>query len=274
MARKQKEKKIKERRGKAGVVYVGFLSVLALVSVVLACTVFFRVEEVAVEGVARYAQEEVIEASGVRAGDNLILTPGEQVELQVMENLPYVDTVEAQKRFPTTLALVIVEAQPVAVVSGADLMIPNEQQLREGMTPTVEPTGELWIIDSKGRLLEKTDEAGAAQYIQVTGLMAMNPVQGEPLQAQAGDQGRLSAMMGLLQALESQGIIDQITAIDATLGTEIAMVYDGRVTAKMLNTTDFERKIRIFKEVSALLREYDQGVLNLKSDKVFFSPTL
>lgn len=278
MADKKKDKKTekepKKQRGKAGAAYVVLMTLVMLASVVLACTVFFRVENVEVEGIARYTYDQVYAAANVEAGSNLILTPAEQVEERIYAALSYVDTVEAKKRFPTTLRLEVVEAQPVAVVPGANLIMPNEEQLKEGMEPIVEPTGQWWIIDSKGKLLEQADEALAAEYIQVTGLMAMNPVQGLPMEVQSGDQGRLKGLLGLLQALESQEMIGQITAIDATLGTEIAMVYDGRVTVKMLNTTDFERKIRIFEDVSALLSPYDQGVLNLKSDTVFYSPNL
>lgn len=270
--RREKKKKEKPRPGRAGPVYVGIMVLLAVACIILACTVFFRVEDIETEGIARYSREEVLAASGVEMGANLILTPSDQVENRVLKALPYVDTIEAKKRFPTTLRLEIVEAQPVAVISGAMLIQPNEEQQRENMEPTVEPTGELWIIDDKGKLLEKTDETGAEEYIKVTGLLAMNPVQGQTIQVQSGDQGRLTALLGLLQALERYDMTGQITAIDATLGTEIAMVYEGRVTVKLLNTTDFDRKMRAFKMVAALLHDYDRGVLNMKSDKVFFAP--
>lgn len=270
--RREGKKKEKPRRGRAGPVYVGLMGLLAVVCIVLACTVFFRVESIETEGIARYSREEILDAAGVEIGANLILTPSDQVEGRVLKSLPYVDTIEVKKRFPTTLRLEIAEAKPVAVISGAMLIQPNEEQQRENMEPTIEPTGELWILDAKGKLLEQIDETGAAEYIQVTGLLAMNPVQGQSIEVQSGDQGRLNGLLGLLQALERYNMTEQITAIDATLGTEIAMVYEGRVTVKMLNTTDFDRKMRAFKMVSALLYEYDRGVLNMKSDKVFFAP--
>lgn len=271
---RDKKKKEKPRPGRAGPLYVGIMAFLSVLCLILACTVFFRVENIETEGIARYSREEILAASGVEVGANLIFTPADQVENRVQKALPYVDTIEVKKRFPTTLRLEIIEAQPVAVISGAMLIQPNEEQQRENMEPTVEPTGELWIMDEKGTLLEQTDETGAAEYIKVTGLMAMNPAQGESIQVQSGDQGRLTALLNLLQALERYDMTGQITAIDATLGTEIAMVYEGRVTVKMLNTTDFDRKMRAFKMVAALLHDYDRGVLNMKSDKVFFAPDL
>lgn len=276
MAKQKKAKKDKAargRRGRAGMVYVSLMTVLMAVSIVLACTVFFRVEKVEVEGIARYTQEEILAVAGVETGSNLILTPAEQIEHRITEKLPYVDTAEAKKRFPTTLRLVIQEALPAAVVPGATLVEPSEEEAAEGKEAELQATGEFWIIDSRGCLLEKV--GGEHPYIQVSGVAAVDPQQGESIQVMPGDQGRLDGLLGLLQALEKQGMIDQITAIDATLGTEIAMVYQGRVTVKLLNNTDFERKIRVFEDVVATFSEYDTGVVNLKGEeKVFYSPNL
>lgn len=71
--------------------------------------------------------------------------------------LPYVDHVEVQKRFPTTLKMVITESQPVAVITGA---------------------ASAWIVDAKGKLLEQADETQAQEYTKVTGLELLEPEQG------------------------------------------------------------------------------------------------
>lgn len=248
MAKKQKETKYRTVRG--GVLY-GILTVLlAAVSVVLACTVFFRVEEVTVEGCEHYSAEQILTVAAVEKGANLILTPSDQVEHRILKNLPYVDTVQVQKRFPTTLKLVVTESQPVAVIAAGE---------------------EQWIIDAKGKLLEKADEGLALQYIQVEGLELTNPQQGEPAQTAPENENRLESLLGLLQALENQEMIDQITEIDASLSTEISMVYQGRIKGTMLTSTDFNRRIQIFEAVVALASEYDRGTVNLKTEKVFFT---
>ena len=77
MAKKQKDKETKSRKGKAGVVYGLVMVILIAVSVVLACTVFFRVEEVEVEGNDRYSTEQILTVADVEQGSNLILTPGD-----------------------------------------------------------------------------------------------------------------------------------------------------------------------------------------------------
>ena len=51
------------------------------------------------------------------------------------------------------------------------------------------------------------------------------------------------------------------------------MVYDGRITAKMLSNTDFIRKLRILEEVVALTGENEYRTVNLKGDTVYDSPS-
>ena len=273
MAKKQKEpkqpKQPKQPKGKAGILYAVVMTLLMAASVVLACTVFFRVESVQVVGVERYTVEEIQEVASVEKGSNLILTPGEQVAGRLYKNLPYVDHVEVQKRFPTTLRLVVTEAVPAAVVPASATV---EMTGEDGkIIPTVAVTGEMWIIDPKGRLLEPADEAAQNQYITVTGVAAFEPAQGEIIDVENPNQK--DSLLGLLQALESEGMLANVTDIDASLTTEISMVYDGRITAKLLSNTDFVRKLRIFEEVVALTGEYEHRTVNLKGDTVYDSPS-
>ena len=141
MAKKEKanktEKTVKYHRRRGGILYAAVAVVLIAASLVAACTVFFRVESVTVEGNERYSTEEILSVASVEMGANMILTPSQQIADAVTSALPYVDQVEVQKRFPTTVNLVITECQPVAVITGA---------------------ASAWVIDAKGKLLEQADE--------------------------------------------------------------------------------------------------------------------
>ena len=50
------------------------------------------------------------------------------------------------------------------------------------------------------------------------------------------------------------------------------MVYQGRIQAKLLNNVDFNRKILILEEIVAVLGDEEQGVLDMKTEKNFYSP--
>ena len=227
MAKKEKERRYRKRRG--GIAYTILAVLLIAASVVAACTVFFRVEEVTVEGNERYSQEQILSVASVEMGANMILTPGEQIAQRIYRALPYVDHVEVQKRFPTTLKMVITESQPVAVITGA---------------------ASAWIVDAKGKLLE----------------------QGAQAQTTPENQAQLDGLTAMTTALASCGLMEGMTSIDVSSKTEIVMVYDGRLTVKVLNNVDFDRKLKALKQVIAVIGEEGRGTINMKGqDKIIWS---
>ena len=229
MAKKEKERRYRKRRG--GIAYTILAVLLIAASVVAACTVFFRVEEVTVEGNERYSQEQILSVASVEMGANMILTPGEQIAQRIYRALPYVDHVEVQKRFPTTLKMVITESQPVAVITGA---------------------ASAWIVDAKGKLLE--------------------PEQGAQAQTTPENQAQLDGLTAMTTALASCGLMEGMTSIDVSSKTEIVMVYDGRLTVKVLNNVDFDRKLKALKQVIAVIGEEGRGTINMKGqDKIIWS---
>ena len=71
MARRKRSNR--RRRGHFGALYK-LLSVLAIcAAIVIALTLFFKVDTIVVTGQERYTREEIVEASGVKPGDNLFL---------------------------------------------------------------------------------------------------------------------------------------------------------------------------------------------------------
>lgn len=249
MAKKEKERRYRKRRG--GIAYTILAVLLIAASVVAACTVFFRVEEVTVEGNERYSQEQILSVASVEMGANMILTPGEQIAQRIYRALPYVDHVEVQKRFPTTLKMVITESQPVAVITGA---------------------ASAWIVDAKGKLLEQADETQAQEYTKVTGLELLEPEQGAQAQTTPENQAQLDGLTAMTTALASCGLMEGMTSIDVSSKTEIVMVYDGRLTVKLLNNVDFDRKLKALKQVIAVIGEEGRGTINMKGqDKIIWS---
>ena len=67
MASRRSNKRKRRRRGRFGFLYKLLSLAIILVVVAAGCVVFFRVEEITVEGEGRYTAQEIIDASGWRA---------------------------------------------------------------------------------------------------------------------------------------------------------------------------------------------------------------
>ena len=241
------------RRSRVRIVFVVLMILLIAAALVGACTVFFRVEFVEVEGNAHYSREQILEAARVDMGENLILTQKDLIAQRLYDSLPYVDSVTVKKRFPTTLRLLITETAPAAAIATEDEM-------------------SWWLMDGKGKILEQIDAATAENYTRVLGLYAVEPQIGKPVNVGEGHITQLDGLLGLLKALQERGMTTQINSINASSRTELVMVYQGRIQAKLLNNVDFNRKILILEEILAVLGEDEWGVLDMKTDKNFYSP--
>lgn len=253
MAKKAKpETQTKYRKGRSGLLFAILAVVLIAASVVAACTVFFRVETVTVEGTSRYTREEILSVADVEMGANMILTPSGQIAQRIYDALPYVDQVTVKKHFPTTIQLEITETQPVVVLQG---------------------TASAWLLDAKGKLLEPVSEGmDTSGLIQASGLDLLEPKQGDQAQTTPENQGRLNGLVGLTQALDRAGMLSHITTIDVSSATEIVMSYENRLTVKLYNNVDFDRKLRALKQIVAVAGETGRGSINMKAnDRVIWS---
>jgi cell division protein FtsQ len=162
------------------------LTVLVLFTVVaggwlITRTALFDVDEIRVAGVAHQSVEQVLEASGVRAGDQILDIEPDTVATSV-GTLPWIGGVEVERRLDGVVVIVVSERSAVALVA--------------------DPGGGRHLIDSTGRLLGPADG-------DTTGLMLLEGLT-------PGDAGatvdRSEGPLELLAAL-TPGVRSRVAAI-------------------------------------------------------------
>lgn len=202
MAQQRRHQSRRRRRGRFSGLY-RLLSVLAVAAaIIVACVVFFRVNEVTVAGNSRYTAEEIIAASGIETGDNLIALSQSRVAGAIRTQLPYVETVTVRRQLPDGVLLTVTERVAAASIEG---------------------NGSRWLISSQGKVLE---QAEGQRVIAITGLSAVAPYAGAAVQAAEEDQATLSHVLSLLGALEEADMLSQCTGLDCTPATYMVLTWD------------------------------------------------
>ena len=233
MARTRRHARSRRRRGR----FSGFYKVLSILlvaaAVVLACVVFFRINSVEVVGNVRYTAAEIIEASGIQMGDNLVGLSRSRVSASICTQLPYVESVAIRKALPDGVVLSVTERVAAASVDSA-----------EGR----------WLISSQGKLLEKDN--GTIQVIQITGLTAVGAYAGGILQAAEEEQLTLDYVKELLVVLEQQEMLTQCTALDCTATTSMTLNY-GIYRLRLPRGGDYHYYIQLAR--SALEKGLEEG---------------
>ena len=120
MARQRRHSRPSRRRGRFGGLYKVMSVLLIAAAVITACVVFFRVNAIQVEGNVRYTPEEIIDASGIQLGDNLIALSRGRISAGIRAQLPYVEGVAIHRSYPDKLVIRVTERVAAASVDSAE----------------------------------------------------------------------------------------------------------------------------------------------------------
>ncbi len=106
----------KHRRHVLTVFYLFLFFAVLGTAAVLSLTVLFRIDGVSVTGTSRYSEQQIVEASGIQNGDNLILIKTSEDSQAIRRKLPYLGSVEIHRRFPSQVQI---EVQAATVFGAA-----------------------------------------------------------------------------------------------------------------------------------------------------------
>lgn len=258
-------------RGEQDVVYTQpkpfnrnrFLLQLATVAaVVLALlfgmSIFFKVADVQISGTVKYDAWAVREASGIQEGENLLTLSKARISSNILDRLPYVDSVRVSIQLPDTVVIQITELE---VVYGIQ-----------------DTTGAWWLLNSDGRIVDSCLSADAEDHTRILGVVLTEPVIGAQAVAfqpenQPDEEGvtvpvtvyeseRLAIAVEILQNMEYSGMIGMEYKVDVSDLGDIEIWYGTRFQMLLGNTADLYRKINALSQALAKMDDYEKGVLD------------
>lgn len=286
-AAEAKKKKQAQRHDTPAVIYteprtfnrnkllIQLLSVTAVVAaLVIALSIFFKVDTITVAGAESYDTWTVREASGISEGDNLLTFSRAKATAQIIAELPYVSSARIGIKLPDTVIIYIEELDvSYAIKSG---------------------TGDWWLINSSGRVVDQINGSASENYTQVLGVTLESPVvgedaiaqeivptetdplTGEPIPLAVTGAQRMSAALQILNALEANDIVGEAASVDVSRLDDIILWYGSRYQVNLGDTADMEYKISCMNEAILQLSEYESGVLDISfinwPDQVGFTP--
>ena len=227
-----KKRKKRRRRGGLGRMLRPLSLLLAAAAIVAALTMFFKVETIQVTGASRYRAADIIAASGVEVGDNLVLLDRYRVSQRIYTALPYITDVQPRPKFPSTLEIEVTETRAAAAIQGA---------------------GGWWLLSAGGKLLEAVDAAGAAENPAVSAALVLP--EDSPITAQ-----RLQELLDTLAAHEALPLVDSINCASPR---ELVLHYDGRFQVEMFYDADFDFKITYLLSAVDQLEPNQKGILRM-----------
>jgi len=222
--------------------------VAVVLAFVLGISVFFKVETVMVHGTNQYSANDILKASGIRIGDNLLTFSRAKAGGKIIGTLPYVEKVRFGIKLPGTVNIEITEVEVGYAVADAH--------------------GDWWLISSEGKVLEKLEPGANGAYTNLIGVKLDAPAVGaqaraleeqQPETDEAGNtipvtvtaQKRLNTALNITQYLEQNGIIGEATGLDVTELGDIRLQYGQKYRVELGDDSQLGYKVSILKAALA-----------------------
>lgn len=243
----------RKNKKKGGGLLFGVVAFVAIAAALaFAVTVFFRVSAIDVEGESSYSQDEIISASGIGEGDSLIFMSCSGAAAKIRQELIYIGEVAVERVLPNKVVIRVEESGNAAVV---------------------ETESGLWLVDKSGRLLSQATTGDAEKHIKVIGFSALSPETGEQITVADEDSAKVSYLVGILSALYSQDMENDVSSVDVSNSANAQFKYLGRFSVKLGANENLEYKLGLLKNAAAELSDTDTGTFDLSEDKkAYFSP--
>lgn len=241
----------RRRRGRFTFLLKLFAILVTMAAIVWAAAFFFRMDHIVVSGNERYSEQEVIEASGLRIGENLYFFNKYDVKEEIFARLPYVEEVKINRKLPDALLIEVRECVAAA---------------------SVRSESAVWLISEQGKLLEEI-AVPPEGCPTVNGALLIDPVATQPVDFGSEAAYRGAVVLTLLQESGARNMRESIGEIDMSDDTSLSFTYLERFTVSMPWTADVSYKLESLMTVVDYLENNETGRIDLMTEgKASFIP--
>lgn len=231
-----------------------------VLAMVLAMSVFFKVENFEVSGMDQYTAWDISQASGIKTGDSLLSLgiPNAAAKIQA---LPYIKNVRIGIKLPNTVTIAVTEVRVTYAMKAQD--------------------DAWWLVNSNGRIVEKVSGELPESQTRILGIQLLNPQAGQqaaahetarPEQDENGNTvpvtvtaaQRLATALDIAEFLEANGVIGQAASIDVNDMGNLQLWYGKQYQVRLGDTSQLAYKISSMKAAIDQLSEdsHNSGVLD------------
>lgn len=219
--KRQQSSKRHHRRTRYHALYFALVVLLVLgVGVSLSMTLLFNITTIEVTNETQYAQEDIIQLSGIEAGDNLVRLDTAVAAESIRASLPYAEKVTVKRKFPSTVEITVTEAVAVA---------------------NVEYSHGYLLISASNRNLETTEHP-VADLLIIKGFDPANDVPGDYFTSR--EPGEDDVLRAITAATIDSGV-ENVYAIDIAKHYNVIVYYENGNVFEMGSYTDAVYKLRL-----------------------------
>ena len=200
---------------------------------VMCYTVFFKLDQIQVNGCSVYSQAQIIDEIGAQKGESLFKVNISNAEKLLVGKLPYVRSVKISRKFPTTLKVDVQEEEVLGAV-----------YTNEGFA----------ILSTTGKVLETKVLALREGIPRIVGLVGLTYETGGYLRKSDTKDGELLDQIKVLQEVQKQLAANQLTDItyyDVGDILNIEVMLEDKLLLKLGSPSEMDYKLEFISKVLA-----------------------
>lgn len=221
--------------------------IVAVIVAVLSFTVLFNIEQINVVGDGDFDRTEIVTASELEIGQNMLRTKMSSHADDVMKSVVYLESCTIRRELPNTVNIYVEVCRPAACL---------------------ETDSGYLIMSGTGKIFDVSDTPPDGIYLIKGSEPAPGLIPGEMFDSD--DEGKLSAMLTVIDAMNARRT-DKVTYIDMTDRYNIKYMYDDRIEVCLGSTNELDYKLKF---TDVILKEKigskTEGVLTMFSGSASF----
>lgn len=240
-ARDRYEKRLKEvKKNRKIAMYAGIAVAVIAVCLVLSMTVLFNVSSITVESTGKkYTDDEIIMASGLDLGDNMVRTSFKKVEERIEKGLPYVADAAITKTITGKVTINITyTTAAIAVKTPQGFVLANPEGKILEIVKTLPQNTKLMHLKLKGSITATVGET-----------LSIN------------DANEKALYDEIMECLIASGLRGHITEMDISQRSSLKLVYQGRLRLLLGSSEKLDEKIKSAAEVIGKENEDDPSLI-------------
>ncbi|HRR76812.1 MAG TPA: FtsQ-type POTRA domain-containing protein [Ruminococcus sp.] len=130
--RQNSRKRIRRRRRWNNLYVLAVVLLVVTAGITICHTFLFNLKKIRVSGESdMYSAEEIVQASGIKEGDNLLRLDTAKSEQAILDKLLYVETASVEKKYPTSLEIRVTKCIPAfnVVYDGGTLLVSKKGKI-------------------------------------------------------------------------------------------------------------------------------------------------
>ncbi len=206
--------------------HYGMIALIVLIIfAILSTTVFFNIETALVVGSSRYTVDEIITASGIHGGDNMIRKNMSKAEEAIVSKLTYIETAEIKRKLPSSVEIFVTPCVETASLEDEDGFM---------------------IVSGMGKILRFTEEPAENTRI----FYGAEPAEGLEIGMNfASADEKKTEVISELMSRGDNSFVSKVTSFDVSDRLNISCVYDDRIDVELGVISEIDYKFRSANEI-------------------------